>query len=236
MSHLIPEQSMKARILDPQSGTIVGYDSHLPAIPANKLTRDRIVSALQRWESAPPISAGDGNRFANRNIRDAAVLIGLIERASGVNLVLTQRASHLRNHAGQISFPGGARDTEDVDTWHTARREAMEEIDLQSQHLSCLGRTHSYTTVTSFVVTPWVAWIAPHAQFKPALEEVAQVFELPLIHLMNPANHQQRSVMTEVGERRFYAIPSFDAQGEERFVWGATAGMLRNFYAALSAV
>jgi 8-oxo-dGTP pyrophosphatase MutT (NUDIX family) len=235
MSHLIPEQSTKARILDPRSGAIVGYDSHLSAIPADKLTRLIIQSTLQRWESTPPMSVGDGNRFANRKIRDAAVLIGLIERESGINVVLTQRANHLRDHAGQISFPGGARDADDLDTWHTAQREAMEEIDLQSQHLSCLGRTHTYTTVTAFVVTPWVAWIAPQAQFKPALEEVAQVFELPLLHLMNPANHQRRSVMTEVGERSFYAIPSLDAQGEERFVWGATAGMLRNLYAALSA-
>lgn len=235
MSHLIPEQSTKARILDPQSGTIVGYDRHLPAIPADKLTRHSIEAALQRWESTPPISAGDGNRFANRSIRDAAVLIGLIERTSGINVVLTQRASHLRDHAGQISFPGGARDAEDDDTWHTAQREAMEEIGLQNQYLSCLGRTHAYTTVTAFLVTPWVAWISPQAQFKPALEEVAQVFELPLLHLMNPANHQRRSVMTEVGERSFYAIPSFDTQGEQRFVWGATAGMLRNLYAALNA-
>jgi 8-oxo-dGTP pyrophosphatase MutT (NUDIX family) len=235
MSQLIPEQSQKARILDPRSGAIIGYDSHLPAIPAGKLTRIGVQAALKHWDSAPPISAGDGNRFANRSIRDAAVLIGLIERPSGVNVVLTQRASHLRDHAGQISFPGGACDAQDLDSWHTAQREALEEIDLQGQHLSCLGRIHHYTTVTAFVVTPWVAWIAPQAQFKPALNEVAQVFELPLVHLMNPANHEQRSVMTPVGERRFYAISSFDTDGETRFVWGATAGMLRNLYAALNA-
>jgi 8-oxo-dGTP pyrophosphatase MutT (NUDIX family) len=235
MSHLIPEQSPQARILDPRAGVIVAHDSHLPAIAADRLSRDTIAAALQRWDHAPPISAGDGNRFANRSIRQAAVLIGLIERGSGLNVVLTQRASHLRDHAGQISFPGGAADAADVDTWHTAQREALEEIDLQGQHLSCLGRTHPYTTVTAFVVTPWVAWIDPKAQFKPALDEVAQVFEVPLTHLMNPANHQQRSVMTPVGERRFYAIPSLDAQGEARFVWGATAGMLRNLYSALSA-
>jgi 8-oxo-dGTP pyrophosphatase MutT (NUDIX family) len=235
MSHSIPEQSIKARITDPSAGAIVGYDSHLPAIAANVLTRSTIAQALTHWETAPVLSAGDGKRFANRTLRDAAVLIGLIERASGIHVVLTQRASHLRDHAGQIAFPGGGRDAQDTDTWHTAQREALEEIDLLSQHLSCLGRTQNYTTVTSFVVTPWVAWIAPQAQFKPALEEVAQVFELPLVHLMNPANHQIRSVMTEVGERRFYAIPSVDAQGEARFVWGATAGMIRNLYAALSA-
>jgi 8-oxo-dGTP pyrophosphatase MutT (NUDIX family) len=235
MSHLIPEQSQQARILDPRSAVMVGYDSHLPAIPAGKLTRTSVAAALERWDSEPPISAGDGNRFANRSIRDAAVLIGLIERPSGVNVVLTQRASHLRDHAGQISFPGGACDAHDEDSWHTARREALEEIDLQSQYLNCLGRIHRYTTVTAFVVTPWVAWIDPQAQFKPALSEVAQVFELPLVHLMNPANHEQRSVMTPVGERRFYAIPSVDTQGQEWFVWGATAGMIRNLYAALSA-
>ncbi len=235
MSHLIPEQSIKARILDPRSGSIVGYDNHLPAISADTFTREWIETALQHWQSAAPLSAGDGNRFANRSIREAAVLIGLTERESGIHVVLTQRASHLRDHAGQISFPGGARDAQDVDTWYTAQREATEEIDLHPQHVHCLGRTHTYTTVTAFVVTPWVAWIAPQAQFKPALAEVAQVFELPLVHLMNPANHQRRSVMTEVGERSFYAIPSQDTKGVERFVWGATAGMLRNLYAALHA-
>jgi 8-oxo-dGTP pyrophosphatase MutT (NUDIX family) len=233
MSHTIPEQSPKARIVNPLASTVLGYDSHLPALPAAQMTQTNIALALSQWQRCTAISAGDGNRFANRQLRDAAVLIGLIERPSGIHVVLTQRASHLRDHAGQIAFPGGGRDASDADTWHTAQREALEEIDLQSQHLTLLGRGHDYTTVTAFVVTPWVAWIAPDAQFKPALEEVAQVFELPLAHLMNPANHQQRSVMTQVGERRFYAIPSVDTQGIERFVWGATAGILRNLYQTL---
>ncbi len=235
MSQEIPEQSIKARIIDPKAGKLVGYDTHLAAIAPHNLTRDGIASALLRWDSAPALSAGDGNRFANRPVRHAAVLIGLVERDTGIHVVLTQRAGHLRDHAGQIAFPGGACDALDLDSWHTARREALEEIDLHEQHVSCLGRTHPYTTVTAFVVTPWVAWIAPQAQFKPALGEVAQVFELPLAYLMNPANHQRRSVITEVGERSFYAIACHDRQGQERFVWGATAGMLRNLYAALSA-
>lgn len=235
MSHLIPEQSIKARILDPRSGRIVSHDAHLPAINADRLTRASIETALLQWESAAPLSVGDGNRFANRSIREAGVLIGLVERESGVHVVLTQRANHLRDHAGQIAFPGGARDAQDINTWHTAQREAMEEIDLHPQHLHCLGRTHAYTTVTAFVVTPWVAWIAPEAQFEPAQAEVAQVFELSLVYLMNPANYQRRSVMTEVGERSFYAILSHDTQGVERFVWGATAGMVRNLYATLHA-
>jgi 8-oxo-dGTP pyrophosphatase MutT (NUDIX family) len=198
------------------------------------LTKELIAAALSRWQETPALSAGDGNRFANRTIRSAAVLIGLIERTDGIHVVLTQRASHLRDHAGQIAFPGGAQDAQDIDTWHTAQREAMEEIELQAEHLTCLGRGHVYTTVTAFEVTPWVAWITPQATFNPALDEVAQVFELSLAFLMNPAHHQRRSVNTPVGERTFYAIPSVDTQGQERFVWGATAGILRNLYQTLS--
>jgi 8-oxo-dGTP pyrophosphatase MutT (NUDIX family) len=234
MSQAIPEQSAQARILDPRSGLILGYDTHLPAIPSTMLTKESIAAALSRWQETPALSAGDGNRFANRAIRSAAVLIGLIERPNGIHVVLTQRASHLRDHAGQIAFPGGAQDAQDIDTWHTAQREAMEEIELHAEHLTCLGRGHVYTTVTAFEVTPWVAWIAPQARFNPALDEVAQVFELPLVFLMNPANHQRRSVNTPVGERTFYAIPCVDTQGQERFVWGATAGILRNLYQTLS--
>jgi 8-oxo-dGTP pyrophosphatase MutT (NUDIX family) len=235
MSDLIPEQPMQARILDPQSGVVVGHDAHLPAISPKIFTRDAIAAALQRWEQVPPLTSGDGNRFAHRSIRQAAVLIGLVQRPTGVQVLLTQRASHLRDHAGQIAFPGGGCDDTDADSWHTAQREALEEIDLRSQYLNCLGRCHTYTTVTAFVVTPWVAWINPKARFEPVLDEVAQVFELPLLHLMNPANHQQRRVMTPVGERQFYAIPSVDSAGVERFVWGATAGILRNLYQTLSA-
>jgi 8-oxo-dGTP pyrophosphatase MutT (NUDIX family) len=234
MSHSIPEQSIQARILDPRSGTIVGYDSHLPVIPADTLTRESIATALAKWDSAPAITAGDGNRFAGRSIRQAAVLIGLVQRESGIHVVLTQRASHLRDHAGQIAFPGGAMDADDRDAWHTARREAWEEIGLRTDHVDYLGRCHSYTTVTAFEVTPCVAWINPEAEFKPALEEVAHVFELRLTDVLNPANHQQRSVTTPVGQRSFYAIPSVDNAGVERFVWGATAGMLRNLYATLA--
>jgi 8-oxo-dGTP pyrophosphatase MutT (NUDIX family) len=234
MSHSIPEQSTQARILDPRSGTIVGYDSHLPAIPADILKRESIATALAKWDSAPAISAGDGNCFAGRSIRQAAVLIGLVQREAGIRVVLTQRASHLRDHAGQIAFPGGAMDASDRDAWHTAQREAWEEIGLHTNHVDYLGRCHTYTTVTAFQVTPYVAWIDADAVFNPALAEVAQVFELPLSHVLNPANHQQRRVTTPVGERTFYAIPSLDSAGVERFVWGATAGMLRNFYATLA--
>jgi 8-oxo-dGTP pyrophosphatase MutT (NUDIX family) len=234
MSHLVPEQSAQARILDPRSGTIVGYDSHLTAITDEGLNRESIAAALAHWNRAPASSAGDGNRFAGRSIRQAAVLIGLVQRQSGIHVVLTQRASHLRDHAGQIAFPGGAMDASDRDAWHTAQREAWEEIGLPSEQVQFLGRCHTYTTVTAFEVTPCVAWIDAKAVFKPELEEVAQVFELPLSHVLNPANHQQRRVTTPVGGRTFYAIPSLDCAGVERFVWGATAGMLRNLYATLA--
>ncbi len=233
MSHSIPEQSIKARIVDPQTSIVIGYDKHLPCIDTAQLSRDQISNALAQWADVPAMSSGDGNRFAGRNIRQAAVLIGLVQRETGIHVVLTQRASHLRDHAGQIAFPGGAVDASDRDAWHTAQREAWEEIGLHSSQVHSLGRCHAYMTVTAFQVTPCVAWVDSQAVFAPALDEVAQVFELSLAFLMNPANHEQRRVITPVGERTFYAIPSVDSTGTERFVWGATAGMLRNLYATL---
>ena len=182
----------------------------------------------------PAFSVGDGNRFADRPLRSAAVLMGLIERAQGVHVLLTQRASHLRDHAGQIAFPGGAQDASDSDSWHTACRETLEEIGVPANQLQCIARGHTYTTVSAFVVTPWLAWIDPSSVFSPAASEVDHVFELPLSHLMNPAQHERRSVTTPVGERQFYAIECKDTQGVERFVWGATAAMLRNVYQTLA--
>jgi 8-oxo-dGTP pyrophosphatase MutT (NUDIX family) len=227
------EQSAKARIVNPQDSAVLAYDSHLPALESAALSRAAITTAMARWHSVPAATTGDGNRFAGRSLRDAAVLIGLIQRGDNTHVVFTQRASHLRDHAGQIAFPGGAVDASDADSWNTAQREAYEEIGLASSAIERLGRCHNYTTVTAFTVTPWVAWIAPDAVFTPHAGEVEQVFELLLTDLMNPAHHQRRSVMTPVGERQFYAIPLTDTHGAPRFVWGATAGMVRNLYHTL---
>lgn len=229
----IPEQTLQAKITQPQDSVVVSRDAHLSAVDVRFFTCESIAAALSQWQAVLPLASGDGKRFAGRSIRQAAVLVGLVQRGSEVNLVLTQRASHLRDHAGQIAFPGGAQDAADEDAWHTAQREAFEEVGLAQNALQYLGRCASYTTVTAFEVTPCVAWLDSNAVFTPALSEVAQVFELPLKHVLNPAHHEKRSVQTPAGERTFYAIPSTDTNGQSRFVWGATAGMLRNFYALM---
>ena len=233
-----PTQSERARILNPKSSQLMGTDAHLPAIAASNLHHDFIEQALKQAGSIEPATRGDGRQFEGRTIRAAAVLVGLVDRepdGAGVSVVFTQRAAAMRNHAGQIALPGGAIDLTDTSPWAAAQREAFEEIALDPSLLSPLGALLVYTTVTAFEVTPCVGWIQPQAQFTPAPDEVAAVFEVPLAFLMNPANHQRRSIQTPVGERSFYAMPYTDAAGQERFIWGATAGMLRNFYKVFAA-
>ncbi len=235
MSHdSIPVQSELARIINPQNATLVGRDVHLPPLNIGQLNASTLSQALSLWRDVEPLAMGDGNRFEGRSIRSAAVLLGIVQRDGQLNLILTQRAAHLRNHAGQIALPGGAQDASDIDSWHTAQREAREEVGLLDSHMQYLGRFHTYTTVTAFEVTPCVAWVEPQVQYTPAASEVAQVFEVPLSHVLNPANHERRSITTPVGNRLFYAIPSHDCSGQERFIWGATAGILRNLYALLA--
>ena len=228
-------QTDQARIVNPQASTLVGLDSHLPAILAEHLNIESIASALKLASSVEPATRGDGHKFAGASLRSAAVLMGLVVRNSGLHMVLTERASHLRKHAGQIAFPGGAIDATDASAWAAAQREAMEEIGTPSHALSYLGQLPTYTTVTAFEVVPCVASLDSAHAYQPAPAEVAAVFELALVRLMNPASHQRRTIDTPVGERTFYAIPTEDSQGIVRFVWGATAGMIRNLYTVLHA-
>ncbi|WP_297513682.1 CoA pyrophosphatase [uncultured Caulobacter sp.] len=161
-------------------------------------------------------------------LRPAAVLVGLIEHADGLTVLLTRRADTLRSHTGQIAFPGGRCDPGEL-PWETALREAQEEVGLDPSLVTLAGLLHGYQTVTGFHVTPVVGFVDPKAVFTPSPEEVADVFETPFDFLMNPDNHQRQSREAPTGGRRhFYAMPWND-----RFIWGATAGMLRSLYEAL---
>lgn len=161
-------------------------------------------------------------------LRPAAVLVGLIERDDGLNVLLTRRSDTMRSHTGQIAFPGGRCDPGET-PWVTALREAQEEVGLDPSFVTLSGLLHGYQTVTGFHVTPVVGFIDPAAQFVASPEEVADVFETPFDFLMNPANHERQHRVTPSGERRnFYAMPWND-----RFIWGATAGMLRSLYERL---
>jgi 8-oxo-dGTP pyrophosphatase MutT (NUDIX family) len=161
-------------------------------------------------------------------LRPAAVLVGLIEREEGLTVLLTRRSDTMRSHTGQIAFPGGRCDPGET-PWQTALREAQEEVGLDPKFVTLSGLLHGYQTVTGFHVTPVVGFIDPAAEFVASPEEVADVFETPFEFLMDPGNHQRQHRETPSGERRnFYAMPWND-----RFIWGATAGMLRALYERL---
>ena len=221
---------------DPRLVPLVGIDHHLPPVAAHTLQtqamRERFLSPPP-WE---PEIRGEA-RFVDRATAHAAVLIALIEREDGLQLILTERAERLTSHSGQIAFPGGKVDAEDESPVHTAMREAQEEIGLDRRHVEVLGSLPSYLTGSAYLVTPVVALVDPACCLCPNPDEVADVFEVPLQFLMNPANHERHALHWEGSRREWYAMPyrHHGEQGEvERYIWGATAGMLRNLYRFLS--
>ena len=157
--------------------------------------------------------------------RDAAVLIGLMERADGPNVVLTQRTGHLNAHAGQVAFPGGKIDPTDSGPVEAALREADEEIGLSPKAVEPIGHLVPYLTGSGYRVVPIIGLIRTETAFRPNPDEVEDVFEVPLNFLMNPANHQKLSREWQGKRRYFYAMPFGD-----RYIWGVTAGIIRSLY------
>lgn len=164
-----------------------------------------------------------------RSVTPAAVLVPLINRAGGVTVMLTQRTAHLNDHAGQISFPGGRVDEGDLDRVHTALREAEEETGLSRDMIEIVGMLPEYDIPTGFRVTPVVGWVEPPFDLSPDPFEVAEVFEVPLTHFLDPTNHQRHSDVINGRQRHYYAMPYAG-----RHIWGATAGMLFSLYQTLS--
>ena len=160
----------------------------------------------------------------------AAVLVPLVERDDGLTVLLTQRAATLKDHAGQISFPGGRIEPEDSDAWHAALREAQEEIGLSPNYVEFAGYLPDHLVGTGFRVTPVVGFVSPRFELRIAAAEVHDVFEVPLAFILDAANHKSR--MRKLGELTFevYDIPYGD-----RNIWGATAGMLMTFRRMLQA-
>ena len=163
------------------------------------------------------------HRALGRTVRPAGVLILLIQRGDALNIVLTQRTAHLHDHAGQISFPGGRYEPEDTDIVATALRESFEEIGTESARIEVVGSLPNYVTVTAYEITPVVATSPPQA-FTCDPFEVADAFEVPLLHVLDDANWRRDSFLREGQHREYWAVPY-----QERYVWGATAGMLRTF-------
>jgi 8-oxo-dGTP pyrophosphatase MutT (NUDIX family) len=163
--------------------------------------------------------------FEASNPRPAAVLVGLVDHAEGLTMLLTLRTEHLPSHAGQVAFPGGKIDAGDADAVAAALREAREETGLDAAFVEPIGFLDVYQTRTGFRVVPVVALIRPGFTLEPHAGEVDAVFEVPLAFLMDPANHAQESREWQGATRHFYAMPYGD-----RYIWGATAGMIRNLY------
>lgn len=151
----------------------------------------------------------------------AAVLVPIIVRASGLTILLTQRTAHLRDHAGQVSFPGGRCEAADADPVATALREAHEEVGIDAQQVEVLGCLPEYLTSTGFHVTPVVGLVSPPLNLRLDDFEVAEVFEPPLEFLLDTANHQRHKVEYRGALREYWAMP-----WKDYYIWGATAGML----------
>ncbi len=151
----------------------------------------------------------------------AAVLVPLVLRDTGMTVMLTRRTAHLRDHAGQISFPGGRCEASDASPWATALREAQEEVGLEPAQIEILGGLPEYNTATGFTITPVVGLVTPPLNLKLDDFEVDEVFEVPFGFLMDPANHQRHTIEFQGALREYYAIP-----WNGYFIWGATAGML----------
>ena len=186
------------------------------------LTREGIAAGLAR--PAPRPEPNDLHVIALTEgtlVTDAAVLVPLVNRGGHVQVLFTQRTSHLDDHAGQISFPGGRVEPGDASREETALRETEEEIGLGRSAVALLGRLPDYEIPSGFRITPVVGWIEPPLVLRPDPYEVAEVFEAPLGHFLDARSYQRREFRFRGRHRHYLAIPY-----EGRYIWGATAGML----------
>jgi 8-oxo-dGTP pyrophosphatase MutT (NUDIX family) len=200
--------------------------------------------ARQRLRLEPPEHAFDPARIPERGDhqlapmlspdgalhRPAAVLVPVVAHRGDATVLLTRRASHLRDHSGQVAFPGGKIDAMDASPVAAALREAREEIGLASERVRPLGYLDAYLTSTGFRVLPVLAIVEAGTALTINPNEVDVAFEVPLAFLMDPANHQRHAREWKGSLRHYYAMPY-----GEHYIWGATAGMLRNMYERLYA-
>jgi 8-oxo-dGTP pyrophosphatase MutT (NUDIX family) len=231
MSTFIPLS--KIPHFNPLEVPIKAWDTHLPAVPEPSL---RLAPLRERFAN-PPVwqpEVREEPRFTDRQPRDAAVLIALVMRDQPT-LILTQRTEQLSTHSGQIALPGGKVDAGETAS-QAALREAQEEVGLATEFVQIIGTLPRYVTGTAFHITPVVAAVQPGFALQANPDEVADVFEVPLAFLMNPAHHARHQFEFEGHQREWFSMPWLDTQtGQNRYIWGATAGMLRNLYRFLVA-
>ena len=194
------------------------------------------MQALLRSRLGPEVRhglRGDGDlnpgMSAGGRLTAAAVLVPLVARPAGMTVLLTQRTDHLRDHAGQISFPGGRQEPGDSGPIETALRESEEEIGLARHHVEVIGHLDTYETGTGFRITPVVGLVAPAFRLDLYPFEVADAFEVPLAFILDARNHRYETAVLRGVERRVYVLAF-----EGRRIWGATAGMLVNLHQKLA--
>lgn len=163
-------------------------------------------------------------RMRFRRLVPAAVLIPLIDHRDGLTVLLTRRSDELKHHPGQVSFPGGRLETHDAGPAAAALRETEEETGLKTGRVEVVGYLDNYLTITGYSVTPVVGFVRPGFEYVPDETEVAEIFEVPLAHLFDPANVVRR-------QKRFMGVslPYFEIPYGRHHIWGATAGMLVGF-------
>ncbi len=224
---------------DPSLVPVIGVDTHLPPVRLQHMMEPEL---RRRFAHPPPWQPEvlAEKRFTQRSLAHASVLIALIvgsaESKAGPTVLLTQRTQRMSTHSGQIAFPGGKADDTDADAVATALREAQEEVGLPAAEVEVLGVMPTYLTGTAFVVTPVVGLVRRTQPWVPNREEVDAVFEVPLEFLMNPAHHRRHQLEFGGVRREWFSMPFVHPETQqERFIWGATAGMLRNLYRFLMA-
>ncbi len=222
---------MSKLVFDPRDMTIESIAGEA-ALDVSRLDADWM---RQRF-GAPPLWVPETSdeqrlRASDAPYTPASVLMPIILRDTGPTLLLTQRTAHLHDHAGQVSLPGGRFEASDASAIATALRETEEEVGLHRRHIEVIGTLPDYLTGTGFRVTPVVSLVKPPFGLRADPFEVAEIFEVPMQFLMNGSHHQRRSIeIPAAGRRSFYAMPY-----DRFFIWGATAGMLRNLYHFLRA-
>jgi 8-oxo-dGTP pyrophosphatase MutT (NUDIX family) len=230
--HQHQEKTLTKLSFDPEAIPVESLAGE-PAVAPERLSaewlRNRFTMSPQ-W--SPEHTDEHRLRHTIKSPTPAAVLMPILRREQGLTLLLTQRTAHLHDHAGQVSLPGGRVDDTDTSAIETALRETEEEVGLDRRHIEVLGTLPDYVTGTGFCVTPVVAIVQPPFELKADPFEVAEIFEVPLSFLMDGMNHQRRTVElpNDMGRRTFYAMPY-----DRFFIWGATAGMLRNLFHFLRA-
>lgn len=228
------------KFFDPRTVPIWRIDHDLPAVPSAHLFPAALKSRFAQPPSWQPEVKEDSS-FSNRIPAHAAVLVPIVMRGpdcSEPTVLLTQRANHMTTHSGQIAFPGGRVDPQDASLFATALRETQEEVGLDPRFVQIIGELPVYVTGSAFHVTPIVGLVSPGFELAPNADEVQDVFEVPLAFLMDPANHRRHAFEWEGARRQWFSMPYLEPQlshaGEasivERYIWGATAAMLRNFY------